>query len=84
MILAVTDFATLFGGVGESCFFKVKRLPNGIKDFETAKSRDLKMKGRPSPPKNVQISLTAVAHCWRLSGAASPGYMALDLCTYPD
>jgi hypothetical protein len=39
-VLTVTDFATLFGGIAESCF-KVKKLPNGIKDLKTVKSGDL-------------------------------------------
>jgi hypothetical protein len=84
-VLAVADFATLFRGVGESCFL-CKKVANGIKDLKTVKSVDLKMKGRPLPPKNVsppliaRIPLKAAAHCRCLPGAASPGYVALDLC----
>jgi hypothetical protein len=36
-VLANANFGTLFGGVGES-FFKVKKLPNSIKDLKTLKS----------------------------------------------
>jgi hypothetical protein len=36
-VLAVADFGRLFGCVRESCF-KVKKLPNGIKDFKTVRN----------------------------------------------
>jgi hypothetical protein len=43
-VLAIADFATPFGDIGE---------PNGIKDLKTVKSGDQKTKGRPLPLKNV-------------------------------
>jgi hypothetical protein len=39
----VADFVMLFGGVVES-FFKVKKLPSGIKDLKIIKSGDPKPK----------------------------------------
>ncbi len=56
-VLAVANFATLFRGVGESCFLSKKKLPKGIKDLKSVKSGDLKTKGRLSLPKNVSPSL---------------------------
>ncbi len=55
-VLAVADFATLIGGVEDSCFLS-KKLPNCIKDLNTVKSGDLKTKERPSPPKNMSPPL---------------------------
>ncbi len=42
-VLAVADFATLSGGVGESCFLS-KKLSNGVKDLKSVKSGDPKLK----------------------------------------
>jgi hypothetical protein len=61
-------------------------LPNGIKDLKTVKSGDLKKEGKSVATEKLvaavieQIPLKAVAHCRHLPGAASPGYVALDLC----
>ncbi len=52
VVLAVANFATVWG-LRRVLFFKVKKLPNGIKDLKTVKSGDLKTKGRPLPPKNM-------------------------------
>ncbi len=56
VVLAVADFAKLFGGVRESCFLS-KKMPNGIKDLKTVKCEDLKTKERLSPPKNMSLPL---------------------------
>ncbi len=40
-VLVIVDFAMLFGGVSES-FFKVKKLPNSIKDLKTVISGNQK------------------------------------------
>jgi hypothetical protein len=83
--LAVADVATLFEGVGESCFLS-KKLPNSIKDLKTVKSGDLKPKKQTvATEKRVaaameRIPLKATAQCQRLLGAATPGNVSLDLC----
>jgi hypothetical protein len=52
--LVVIDFATLLGGAGES-FFKVKKLPNCIKDLNTVQS------GKPKQKKQTIATKKPVA-----------------------
>jgi hypothetical protein len=54
MVLVIADFAMLFGGAGEF-FFKVKKLPNGMKDLKTVKSGD------PKPQKQTIATKKRVA-----------------------
>jgi hypothetical protein len=69
-----------------SLVFKVKKLPNGIRDLKTVKSGDPKLKKQTiTTEKRVaeaiaRIPLKAMAQCWRLPGAAPPGNVTLDLC----
>jgi hypothetical protein len=69
-----------------SLVFKVKKLPNGVKDLKTVKSEDPKQKKQTvANKKRVAAAIArtpqkATAHCWHLRGAALPGYVGLDLC----
>jgi hypothetical protein len=69
-----------------SLVFKVKKLPNSIKDLKTVKSGDPKPKKQTvATEKRVaaaieRIPLKATAYCQRIPGAAMPGNVSLDLC----
>jgi hypothetical protein len=73
-----------------SLVFKVKKLPNGIKDFKTVKNGDPKPKKKTIATEKrvaatiMRIPLKAAAHCQRLAGATAPGNVALDLYYDPD
>jgi hypothetical protein len=83
-VLAVADVATLFGGVGESCFLN-RKVAKWYKYLKTVKSGDPKPKKQTiATEKRVaaaiaRIPLKAAAHLRCLPGAASSGYVALDL-----
>jgi hypothetical protein len=88
VVLAVANVATLFGGVG-SLVFKVKKLPNGLKDLKTVKSEDPKPKKQTvANEKRVaaisRIPLKATAQCWRLPSLFHQEMFPCIYVTYPD
>jgi hypothetical protein len=78
-------FATPFRGVGESCSL-IKKVTKWYKRLKDCYKRRPKNERKTVATKKLvaaaitQIPLKATAHCRRLPGAASPGYVALDLC----